>query len=99
MNPLVFGVLMAVGAMAGELPNSFVKRQLGIAPGKTTSGPLSALFYVWDQVDLLIGAWPLIAWWVRPSASFVAASFVVALVIHPTVSLIGYGLGARKTAR
>lgn len=99
VNPVLFGALMAVGAMAGELPNSFVKRQVGIAPGKTTTGPLSVLFYVWDQVDLLTGAWPLVGWWVRPTAGFVAASFAVALVIHPTVSVIGYLLGARKTAR
>jgi CDP-archaeol synthase len=94
-----FGVAMGAGAMLGELPNSFVKRQIGIAPGKTTSGPLAALFYVWDQVDLLTAAWPLISFWVRPTPRIVAASFVVALVIHPTVSLAGYLLHARKTAR
>lgn len=99
VDPVVFGTLLAVGAMAGELPNSFVKRQLGIAPGKTTSGPLAVLFYCWDQVDLLTLAWPLVAWWVRPSALLVVASFVVALAVHPTVSVIGYLLGARKTAR
>jgi hypothetical protein len=94
-----FGVAMGAGAMLGELPNSFVKRRLGIAPGRTTRGPLAALFYVWDQVDLLTTAWPLIAVWVRPTPRIVAASFVVALVIHPTVSLVGYLLHARKTAR
>lgn len=94
-----FGVAMGAGAMLGELPNSFVKRQLGIEPGRTTSGRLGALFYVWDQVDLLTTAWPLIAFWVRPAPGIVAASFVVAFVVHPTVSLVGFLLHARKTAR
>ena len=99
MSPLAFGAAMGLGAMLGELPNSFTKRQLGIAPGKTTKGPRAALFYVWDQVDLLTGAWPLMLCFMRPSATVLAASFAVALVAHPTVSLIGWVIGARKTAR
>lgn len=96
---LGLGVAMGVGAMAGELPNSFVKRQRGIAPGKTTTGPLALVFYVWDQVDLLIGAWPLIALWIPVERDVVLASFTLALVAHPLVSLIGYLVGARRSAR
>jgi CDP-2,3-bis-(O-geranylgeranyl)-sn-glycerol synthase len=94
-----FALAMGIGAMAGELPNSFVKRQRGIAPGKTTSGPLALVFYVWDQVDLLIGAWPLLALWIPVERDVVLASFTLALVVHPTVSLVGYLVGARRSAR
>jgi len=94
-----FGALMGLGAMLGELPNSFVKRRLGIGPGKSTTGPWSIVFYVWDQVDLLFGAWVLIGSWVRPSPLLVAASFVLALLVHPLVSLIGWLVGARNSAR
>ncbi|HEX6810405.1 MAG TPA: CDP-archaeol synthase [Planctomycetota bacterium] len=94
-----FGALMGLGAMLGELPNSFVKRRLGIAPGAQTTGAWSILFYVWDQVDLLLGAWLLVGFWVRPQALLVAASFVVALLGHPLVSRIGWLIGARRTAR
>jgi hypothetical protein len=99
VQPLVFGAALGIGAMVGELPNSFAKRQLGIPPGKTTSGPLAAVFFVLDQVDLLLGAWPLIACWVRPTFSLVLASFVLALAAHPLVSVIGYAVGARASAR
>lgn len=95
----LFGGLMGLGAMLGELPNSFVKRRIDIPPGKTTTGPLSSLFYVWDQVDLLLGAWACIGWWVRPSALLVTASFALALLVHPLVSLIGWLIGVRKSAR
>lgn len=95
----LFGALMGLGAVLGELPNSFTKRQLGIGPGKSTKGPLSILFYVLDQVDLLFGAWLLIGWWVRPSALLVAGSFVLALAVHPMVSLVGWLLGVRPKAR
>jgi CDP-archaeol synthase len=94
-----FGALMGLGAMLGELPNSFVKRRVGIAPGKATSGAWSVLFYVWDQVDLVFGAWALTWWGVRPSALLIAASFAMALVAHPLVSLVGWLVGARQHAR
>jgi hypothetical protein len=96
---LPLAIAMGLGAMLGELPNSFTKRRLGIAPGRTTSGPLAIVFYVWDQVDLLFGAWPLVAIWIRPELDVILASFVLVLVLHPTVSLIGYLIGARTSAR
>jgi hypothetical protein len=99
VDAVAFGAAMGAGSMLGELPNSFAKRQLGIAPGATTRGVPAAVFYVWDQVDLLTTAWPCIAFWVRPSLAVVVASFVLALVLHPSVSLIGYLIGARKSAR
>jgi hypothetical protein len=98
-NPLLLGAAIGGGAMLGELPNSFVKRQIGIAPGAPASGPWSAVFYVWDQIDLVTTSWPLLAFWLRPTLPLVAASIVLALALHPTVSLIGYLTGARKTAR
>jgi hypothetical protein len=99
VNPFLFGAFLGGGAMLGELPNSFVKRRRGIAPGATASDSWRVLFYLWDQVDLLTGAWPLLCWWIRPTPMHVLASFALALVIHPTVSLIGFAIGARKTAR
>lgn len=99
VNPVCFGTAMGVGAMTGELPNSFVKRQLGISPGATAKGPWRILFYLWDQLDLLTGAWPAIAYWVHPSATLIGTSVAVTLVVHPLIALIGYAAGARATAR
>jgi len=99
INVFVFGAAMGGGAMLGELPNSLVKRRLAIPPGGTTRGPFAALFYVWDQVDLLTTAWPLLRFWVRPTPRLVVLSVVVTMTIHPISSLIGFLLGARKSAR
>ena len=98
-SPLCLGFAMGVGAVAGELPNSFVKRQLGIPPGRTTRGFSALIFYVWDQVDLLTGTWPLLLFWFAPSGSLVAASFAMGLVLHPAIAALGYAIGARKTPR
>lgn len=99
VNEFLIGAAMGLGATLGELPNSFVKRRLGIAAGKQTRGPLAAVFYVWDQVDLLTTTWPLLAFWVRPSLPLVAGSVVVAMSVHPAVSWVGWAIGARKSAR
>lgn len=97
--PLALGAALGVGAVLGELPNSFVKRRLGIPRGETTRGPLRVAFYAWDQIDTVIGAWPLLALWVHPNALLVGMSVVVALVAHPLVAWLGYRVGARTAAR
>jgi hypothetical protein len=96
---VAFGLTLGLGAILGELPNSFVKRRVGIPPGATASGAPAVLFYVWDQIDTLLGAWPFACLWFRPRAALVAMSFVVTLGVHPLVAWIGYQMGARRTAR
>jgi hypothetical protein len=98
-SSILLGVVMGVGVAVGELPNSFVKRRLRIAPGATGPGWKRAVFYVWDQIDLLTGAWPLVAIWVTPTWCFVVASVALVLTVHPLLSLAGYIIGARRTAR
>lgn len=99
LDVLAFGVVMGVTAMLGELPNSFVKRRLSIAPGHTTQGYLSVLFYVWDQVDLLMFSLPALSCWADVDLELVVTGFVVTLALHPATSLVGYLIGARRTAR
>lgn len=52
----VVGMIAGLGFMAGELPNSFIKRQLGIPPGGAPSPATfrAALFLV-DRLDSIIG--------------------------------------------
>jgi CDP-archaeol synthase len=50
------GALAGLGFMAGELPNSFVKRQLGILPGTSVRGRwLAAAQFAIDRLDSGIG--------------------------------------------
>ena len=93
------GLLIGAVAMLSELLNSFVKRQLDIAPGETTNGLLSGFFYVFDQVDFLLGAWVVLAFVVGITLVNVIYSIVFLFVSHQVISLLGYMLGMRKTAR
>ncbi len=97
-NPLALGTAMGGGAILGELPNSFIKRRLGIAPGGGASGILRPVFYLWDQVDFLTTTWPILLFWVRPGWKLVLASFVLAPVVHQFVTLVGFLIGARRPA-
>jgi CDP-2,3-bis-(O-geranylgeranyl)-sn-glycerol synthase len=50
------GVCAGLGFMAGELPNSFLKRQLGIPPGAAAFGPVARpLFFMLDRLDSIAG--------------------------------------------
>jgi len=57
MNYALLGVWCGIGFMAGELPNSFVKRQLQIPPGcAAESRGYCLVFFVVDHMDSLLGA-------------------------------------------
>ena len=85
--------------MLSELPNSFIKRQLNVAPGETVSDWRNFLFYIFDQVDFLIGTWLILVFVVEITLVRVCYSFVFLVVTHQILSGFGYLLGMRKTAR
>jgi len=96
---LLFGLAMGGAAMLSELPNSFLKRQLGVAPGAAGGGMLEPMFYLFDQVDVLLGTWLVIACIVAPTPSRVGWSIVFVVVVHQIISLLGVRLGMRASAR
>lgn len=52
----LLGLLAGLGFMLGELPNSFIKRQLGIAPGEMAAGrPGRFLQRLADRLDSTVG--------------------------------------------
>ena len=93
----LLGILMGLGMAAGELPNSFLKRQLDVAPGKRKGGVVGVAFFLLDQVDLAIGIWVFLFLLIRPSWLLVAWSFLLTIVLHVAVSIVGYLLGMRET--
>ena len=94
---VLVGILLGLGMALGELPNSFLKRQLDVAPGKKRGGLLGIAFFLLDQVDLAIGIWIFLFLLIRPSLTLLAWSFLLTLVLHVAVSTAGYLLGMRET--
>ena len=80
--PALFGVLVAFGMVAGELPNSFAKRRLGIAPGQQRRSRAGIAISIADQGDIVIGIWIcLLPIWVM-SVGEAALAFVVFAAAH-----------------
>jgi hypothetical protein len=99
-NPVAVGLAFGIGAVAGELPNSFVKRRLGIARGETAKRPSRrVVFWIWDQIDTVTLTWLFLLPWVSPTASLVFVTAGAALILHPLIAFVGWLLGARKSAR
>lgn len=95
-----FGAALGAAAELAELPNSFVKRRLGIEPGATARGRAAGVvFYAWDQLDLLLGYWLVLSFAVPPTPLRLAVSAAVVGGIHPLLTWVGYLLGMRPTAR
>jgi hypothetical protein len=96
-GPWRHGSLLGAAVVLGELPNSVLKRRMGIPPGERSGGPLGVALAIHDQADFVLGAWPLLApiWPMKPRE--VAEAFAVVAGAHMAVNLAGYALGARTS--
>jgi len=87
-QPVLFGFLLSLGALFGDLAGAFLKRRLGMAPGD--------LLPVIDQVDFIVGAilfsLPLgIVFW-----ELVIAVLVITPPIHLLTNFVAYKLGVKN---
>jgi hypothetical protein len=99
IRPLAWGLALGGGYIAGELPNSFVKRQLDVPPGGHARGPLGALFRVCDEVDSLAGILvSMSALWMPPLRIGLLLA-AITLVVHPAVDLLMAALGLKGGVR
>jgi hypothetical protein len=95
----LLGLLVGTAAMLAELPNSFLKRRMGIAPGTQAGGIRGVAFHVLDQIDVVFGAWAILAWVARPTMGRLGGTLGTVYIGHQLVSLVGYWLGMRTSAR
>jgi CDP-archaeol synthase len=99
LNWFPLGFAMGAAAMLSELPNSFIKRQLGIAPGTAADGMVGVLFYILDQIDMLLGVWLVLSFVVEVTTTRVLWSILFLFLAHQIITIAGYALGMRATAR
>jgi CDP-2,3-bis-(O-geranylgeranyl)-sn-glycerol synthase len=93
----LYGALLGLSVVAGELPTSFVKRQLGVRPGERAPMPLAPLMSLYDQGDfVVVGALVMRPVW-RPSRAELAGAFAAVSAVHLVFNLVGYAIGARET--
>lgn len=90
------GFWAGIGFMAGELPNSFVKRRLGIEPGTAPAHWLTRLVcLVADRTDSILGAY--LAMWVVVPVPWTTLAYILAIGpgVHLGFSLLLFRFGVK----
>jgi CDP-archaeol synthase len=96
-SPLAYGSLLGAGVVVGELPNSLLKRQLGIDPGDRRATPAGIALAVFDQGDFVLGCWATLAPLWRMTPRQLLRAFATVAAVHAGVNVIGYAVGARSS--
>lgn len=94
-NPFTLGILVGLAYAAAELPNSFIKRRLGIAPGKRPPRN-AAWFALADQADSAIACALAYGLALRLAAGTVLLFIIVGTGIHLVVNYNLYLMRFRK---
>jgi CDP-2,3-bis-(O-geranylgeranyl)-sn-glycerol synthase len=93
------GVLAGAGFMTGELPNSFLKRRLGIAPGSPAAGPVTRpLFFLADRLDSTAGVLAALTLAVPVPLATAAYVLIAGSVVHSGFSVLTFRLGGKARA-
>ena len=89
-----YGILFGLGYVIGELPNSFMKRQMDVESGKATN----AFMIIFDQIDSVLVIMFLLVFF----SSFTWQLFLFGVFfygfIHIIINYILFLLGLRKEA-
>jgi hypothetical protein len=91
------GAWAGLGFMLGELPNSFVKRQLDVVPGQSPRGRVAALVsFAIDRLDSIIGM--LLAITLVAPTPWLTWIFVLAIgpAIHFAFSALLHRIGVKE---
>ena len=93
---LLIGFLLGLFYALFELPNSFIKRRLGIKEGKTTKDIYKVLFIFLDQADSIFGM-ALVVWMFYPLGIKLYLLFIlVGALTHILFNMLLYFLHIRK---
>jgi CDP-2,3-bis-(O-geranylgeranyl)-sn-glycerol synthase len=96
-SPVVTGSLLAASVVVGELPNSFLKRQLDIAPGDQRGSPAGIALSMFDQADFVLATWLLLRPAFKMTAGQALDAAAVVTIVHLPLNVLGYLIGARTS--
>jgi hypothetical protein len=98
VHPATMGSLLGASVVFGELPNSFVKRQLDIAPGARGRSIGGVVLSVFDQADFVLASWLFMRPVWKTSVRQMVDAFATVAAVHLAINVVGYKIGARTTA-
>lgn len=85
--PLLFGLMLSLGALLGDLAGAFVKRRLGLKPGD--------MLPIIDQVDFTVGAILLSFFILNLSLELILVVLIITPPIHLLTNFVAYKLGLK----
>lgn len=92
----LFGAIVGFVYMLCELPNSFIKRRLQIAPGRTGKGLIGIVFFLIDQIDSLVGVMLVLFLVTDISIAKYFAYILLGALTHIAVNLLLYAVKVRR---
>ena len=96
---LGLGLLAGAGCMLGELPNSFIKRQLRIPAGCPAAGPVARpLFFLVDRLDSTLGVLASLMLAVPVPPATVLYVLLIGVALHGALSVVTFHLGGKARA-
>jgi CDP-diglyceride synthetase len=95
VNPWLLGGTLGLGYCIAEVPNSFVKRRLGIPPAQT-SARWAWLQYLIDQSDSVAGCLTALRFFYRPTWTEAGLAFAGGLALHVAVDQSMHALGVKQ---
>jgi hypothetical protein len=93
------GLACGLAFMLAELPNSFLKRRLGIAPGAASRGPwLGPLLLVIDRLDSVLGVLLVLSVLVTVPWGTWCIVLLAGPVVHAVYSIVLHAMGVKERA-
>jgi len=86
--PILLGFVLSLGALVGDLTESFIKRRLNLPPG--SSLPIA------DQLDFVVGAIFFSLMVSSPPLSVLLIVLIITPPIHLLTNILAYLLGIKK---
>jgi len=87
-NYIVVALFLSLGAILGDIIESFIKRRLSIPPGKE--------LFPWDQLDFLIGGIIFGLNFYTPSIYEIIFMVLLTLILHRVANIIAFKLKLKK---
>lgn len=97
-SPFLSGSLLGFGYSLLELPNSFLKRRMGIREGAFAKGRSKPLWAILDQTDSVIGGLLFLPAVYTPSWRLIVVLFLVGTLLHVAIDGCLYRFGYKKGA-
>ena len=94
-SPLILGFLLGLGYVFFELPNSYIKRKLGIAPGET-SEKHKFLFIILDRCDSAFGVSLIYTLFTGLGFKEFLFLFILAFLVHFFFSYLLFKVGIKE---